>query len=311
MSELHKKFGSLLKLERERKNLRLEDLSSQLKITQSNLEYLEAGDVASLPSEIYYNLFAKSYAEALGIDFSRTIEAIREELDDNVLTEPRENKADSPGNEETKTVKAAQPELESKSAGSTAPLKKFVGLFAAILVVFIIFVMVAKFFFGGETLQETARSVIEKTTAELQNVSAPDENNAAAEYDWKVPEYQKPAKISLTLKARDDSWSTVVADGDTVLFRNLVPGQVWSLEAEYRMLVSVGIPSLVDIELNGRMVDLSDSVTGRVSRVEINQMNIDRYVHPPSSETTTSDSSTGAPDQPNDTGGTISVDDTH
>ena len=80
MNELYTKFGELLRLERERQNLKIEDLASDLKISEGNLEALESGNRDDLPSETYFGLFAKSYAEALGIDYSRTMEALREEL---------------------------------------------------------------------------------------------------------------------------------------------------------------------------------------------------------------------------------------
>ena len=56
----------------------LEDLAVELKIPLASLESVESGDITTLPSEIYYSLFARSYAEALGIDYPRTIEAIKE-----------------------------------------------------------------------------------------------------------------------------------------------------------------------------------------------------------------------------------------
>ena len=80
MSEIHVKFGELLQLERERRGLSLEDLSSELKISEENLQAIEAGDPKALPSEPYYNLFAKSYSQYLGIDFVATMDAIKEEI---------------------------------------------------------------------------------------------------------------------------------------------------------------------------------------------------------------------------------------
>ena len=63
MSELHEKFGELLRLERQRRSVDLADVSAQLKITETNLTYIENGSLEELPDELYYNLFAKSYAE--------------------------------------------------------------------------------------------------------------------------------------------------------------------------------------------------------------------------------------------------------
>ncbi|MCK4462304.1 MAG: helix-turn-helix domain-containing protein, partial [candidate division Zixibacteria bacterium] len=75
MSELYVKIGKLLKMERVRQAIELGDLASDLKVSRGNLEAIEDGDIARLPSELYFKLFAKSYAEALGVDYEATVEA--------------------------------------------------------------------------------------------------------------------------------------------------------------------------------------------------------------------------------------------
>ena len=78
----------------------------------------------------------------------------------------------------------------------------------------------------------------------------------------------------MRLTPRAESWATILADGDTAIFRNLVPGRVYNVEAEYRLQVSVGIPRVVDLELNGQPLNIVDPESGRISRVKINQMNL-------------------------------------
>jgi len=60
MSELENKLGALLKLERERLQIDLTELSEELRITEANLINIEKGEVEKLPSKIYFGLFAKS-----------------------------------------------------------------------------------------------------------------------------------------------------------------------------------------------------------------------------------------------------------
>jgi len=80
MGELETKLGDLLKLERERLGKQLDDLSEALRIPEESLRAVEQGDVDSLPSTIYFGLFAKSYAESLGIDYGATVDAIKADL---------------------------------------------------------------------------------------------------------------------------------------------------------------------------------------------------------------------------------------
>jgi len=68
-----------------------------------------------------------------------------------------------------------------------------------------------------------------------------------------------------------------MTDGDTAIFRKLVPGRVYEASAKYRMVVSIGVPPVVDIELNGRLVDLRDQQSRRITRVNIDQTNFESF----------------------------------
>lgn len=59
--------GAILKAERERKGLRIEDVANKLKISPRLLTALEAGNDAALPHQAYVRGFIRSYASMLGI----------------------------------------------------------------------------------------------------------------------------------------------------------------------------------------------------------------------------------------------------
>ena len=142
--------------------------------------------------------------------------------------------------------------------------------------------LVNKFFLGRDNgepaLDRPTEAALVDTSAEKQ--PAADEVEFAA-YDWNVPRYQKPSDLQLKLVASQESWATVLADGDTAIFRTLTPGKVYTVSARYRLRVSVAVPSVVDVELNGRPVDLRNPATRRISRVAINQVNLDSFLNPP------------------------------
>ena len=278
MSELYVKFGELLKLERKRKTLKLEDLSEQLKISVENLEHIENGDVNSLPSMIYFGLFAKAYSETLGIDFDRTMEAIKEDLGEPIDIE----EAPIPTTAKKKSGKKAKAEEDAEPPSENArSIKKLVYLFGAIIAVFIVFVVIYQIFWASDVQNGPSHSTATESH-EVVTDEPPQQTDSGklAGYDWNTPEYQKPGNILLKLIPRNESWSTVLADGDTVIFRNLIPGRIYTAEAEYRLTVSVGIPSQVITELNGKEVNLADPETGRVSRVEIDQINLNQFLSP-------------------------------
>jgi hypothetical protein len=117
-------------------------------------------------------------------------------------------------------------------------------------------------------------------TAEMLKGVEAERLNALAGFNWETPVYKSPSEINIEVNPHSESWGTLMADGDTVLFRRLVPGKVYSASAKYRLVVSIGVPQAVDIKINGRLVDLRDPISQRISRVEVNQANLESYLNP-------------------------------
>lgn len=271
MSEVRIKFGALLKAERENKGIKLEDMAEQLKISQDNLEAIEKGEVSELPSDLYTNLFTKSYAEALGIDYTRTMEAIEEDIGP-AKPEAKNGKA-APKTE----VKATEQESEEAPAKENNKLyKNLAFLFGGLLIIFLAFLGFNKFFLSGS--ETIANPNDAEATAEAAKVERSISEEDLAGYDWDKAEYVPDQKIKIRFLPKDQSWATVIADGDTAIYRTLNAGRIYEVEADYRLLVSVGIPSVVDIELNGKKIDLVNPETRRISRVDINQMNLKQFM---------------------------------
>ncbi|MBD3402542.1 helix-turn-helix domain-containing protein [candidate division GN15 bacterium] len=258
MNEVHAKLGKLLKLERERKDIKLDDLSESLKISEEHLTHIETGESDKLPAELYFKLFAKAYAEALGIDFEATMQAIQEDIAEQKAAQvpPEKERA-------RKAAEAARKEEEAKYGFR----KKLILLFGGIIVALIAFVILFRFLAGGPPEAE-------RGTDTPGDVSEGATDAALASYTFGEPPSEAPEPITMTLRAREESWATILADGDTVIFRSLVPWKEYTVEAEHRIIASVAHPRLVDIGLNGTPVNLRDPATRRISRVQIDQVNI-------------------------------------
>ncbi|MCK4574473.1 MAG: helix-turn-helix domain-containing protein [candidate division Zixibacteria bacterium] len=293
LNEVRKKLGELIRLERERQEVGVDEMAERLKMTSAHIEAIETGDASVLPSDVYFELFAKGYAEALGIDYSRTIDAIEESLQEIAPAKPpgAKRKAASPPTEEGE----AAPEIDESIAANNALIKKGLTIFGLIVVIFVLFLVVNWLFCNGE--EKIGTIPAEESTEEVS--SQPPEKKATVDdspdaaftnYDWNVRLPDKPEKLRLKLITKQESWSTVIADGDTVLFRNLMPGRIYEVEADYRMTVSVGIPRAVDIELNGQPADLRDPDSRRISRVHINQTNVSSILNQAAATTTESGS---------------------
>lgn len=280
MSELQIKFGKLLEMERVRRELKLEDLAAQLKISESNLASIEAGETSALPAELYYNLFARSYAELLGIDYFKTVEAIEEDIAEASSQNDIADTAGANNTESEESDDSPQKHRDDVDEEGTRFGRKVIFLAAGVIVIFIAFLVGYKFFFDGEPDQNQSDFPVESLQSNMESGSGVSENQPAAVYDWSIPGYTEPDSLLLSVTARDVSWATIRADGDTVIYQNLTPGRTYRIAAKYRLLISIGIPRLVDVRLNGEPVGLAHPESGRISMVEINQANVSEFGPP-------------------------------
>jgi cytoskeletal protein RodZ len=276
MSEAHKKVGEKLKAQREKLNLSLEDVSEDTKITVEYLQAIENGEIDSFPSNVYYDMFARSYAKEMEMNPDELFEELK------MKAEAAVNFDDA----ETPPQKAA-PESAPKKGNGFSFVKLGAWLGGIIIVIFIVIVVLS---ITGDKTQETPAVQSEENTVAEDGEPAgsrteePEDitsESATQSVDIELPEYEPVKTMSLQVSTRDSCWVMVLADGDTVLNRNLPGGAVRELSAEYRFLVSAGNPNVLDIRLDGRLLrPLSES--GRPYRDrEINQLNKNEYLAEP------------------------------
>jgi len=282
MRKLYVKLGKLLQLERQRQHIDIADLSEELKIPVDNLESIETGDIDSLPSELYFNLFAKSYAEYLRIDYVRTVEAITQDIEESqVEGELSDEKALSTGTHREQDSRPSTTDEEETSANQHM-VKRLLKLTAAAVALLVVFLVVYTLLDNSPSPQGDENKVVEGLVAVDSIGDRPAETSFDfTGYDWNTPPYEKPSNLVLTMMAHQESWGAVIADGDTAIFRNLIPWKKYSVEARYRLVVWAGIPSQIEITLNGQRVDLADPGSRRISQVEINQVNVATFLNRP------------------------------
>ncbi len=285
MTEVHIKIGKLLRMERTRKEIALEDIAADLKITEENLLAVEEGDVGRVPSELYFNLFAKAYAEELGIDYEATIEAIKQDLEN---SSAEAELAQQSAGDDAASGGDGEPMAEQadKSSGGAdhVHFRKLAWILGIVVVIFIVLLVANELFFkSDETTDEYIPPA--QTVTEPEDEAVVDTKMTSA-YDWNVPGYTPPDSLKLVLTARTESWAAVLADGDTAIYRTLTPGRRYEVAAAYRLRVSVGVPSAVMIELNGQQVNLRNPESGRISGVKIDQVNLREFLDRPLTGTT-------------------------
>ena len=88
--------GSMLKDERLRQSLTLEDASASTKINASYLAALEKDEYQRFPSAVYARGFLQNYAKFLGIDVEKVIALYRRSVSDSTLKTEVKNSAEKP-----------------------------------------------------------------------------------------------------------------------------------------------------------------------------------------------------------------------
>jgi cytoskeletal protein RodZ len=77
-------FGTFLREERERRQVSLAEISRSTKLSVSSLQIMEAGNLDSLPPDVFVRGFIRSYAKCLGISSSEPLGLL-----DQILSERR------------------------------------------------------------------------------------------------------------------------------------------------------------------------------------------------------------------------------
>jgi cytoskeleton protein RodZ len=262
-------FGARLRREREQRKITLEDVSVSTKIGTRFLRALEDEHFEQLPGGIFNKGFVRAYARHLGIDEEQAI------ADYFAASGPPEPKL-----EEAPVLNVREP--EPNPAVGQAPW----GMLAVgLLLVALVFAG-----WGFYSRQKSVAPVVRipvpvkvKTaaatapSAELTNVSAPPvttkenppaENvvpgaqtpapepasNASASTPpgAATPSNPGPGSFVVLIKAREDSWISVVADGKQILQDTLQAPLEKAVEARTRIVIRTGNAGALDFSFNGK-----------------------------------------------------------
>lgn len=256
MSELHIRLGKALQAERQAKNITIAEVAANLKTTESTLERIEDGDLASFQSPVYFALHAKSFAEFLGVDYARTMDAIREDLGE--LNDVPANGVATPNGPPPVLV---VPPTDTEDRAKTNRL--------LIITLGAIFLLAAGlggwWIVSSSSGSGTSSSGEQKSTAVEPARESTDSASAGVSTDSVL--------LRLNLMARGSSWVSVIADGDSTYTRTFAPGDSLELEARRQMIFTISSPANIDLKLNGFPAKLADR-SGRITNVVVTPANV-------------------------------------
>lgn len=152
-------LGQLLKEERLKKGITLEDLQETTKIRKRYLEAIEEGNYKILPGNFYVRAFVKNYAEAVGLDPNELLR-----LYHNVLpsTEP-----------ELSSEPITRSRVSTKAADRWGKMASGIMLWAfLILIIVLIWFFVSKYNAGNPGGQPDDNRITDQHTSDINNPDA-------------------------------------------------------------------------------------------------------------------------------------------
>lgn len=211
------RVGERLRVAREEKGLRLEDIAAQTRIPQRHLESLETSSWDTLPAPTYTVGFAKSFASAVGLDRAEIGEQLRVEM----------------GGQRAPAV-ATTDVYEAADPARSMPKWLVLGAIAAVILVVIVM------------------TVLNRRALDTDDTTAVAEQPVAQAPAAAVPAPQ-PAAASgpVVLTATEPVWLQVYERGGKQLFSGeLATGQVYAVPADSQApLLKTGKPEALRISV--------------------------------------------------------------
>jgi cytoskeletal protein RodZ len=230
-------FGARLKKEREQRGVTLDDIALSTKIGKRFLQALEDEHFEQLPGGIFSRGFVRAYARHLGIDEEQ---AVADFLSATTPSSPDQT-PQTPQND--LPVEVAQ-QLEDRESDRAArvPWALFAGLLLIAALGF------ALWGFYSREVRKRDRA------AHIQTENAP--GSAVRHANQSQAPDAIPGAFTVVIKAREDSWVSITADGKQLMQEVLVAPAAKSVEARNEIVIKVGSVGALDFSFNGKRLPI-------------------------------------------------------
>jgi len=276
-------FGQKLKLEREKRNITLEQISVSTKIGIRMLQALEEDNFNQLPGGIFNRGFVRAYSRFLGLDEDQTIADYMQASGD-ALPVPTETAARADGSRENVAHEGASREnkddkdkdqVSRLEASADSPTRQVPwGVFAGALLVVALVLS-----FWSHRRREHLRQAVRPAPAtvatqvpgqvsgsDLPATSSPTNGSpTGVPAPSIVPKTSHdlapasptaiPGEFTVVIQAREDSWTTITADGKTISSELLPAGSERVVRARKEIVVRTGNSGGVDFRFKDKKVD--------------------------------------------------------
>lgn len=257
-------FGARLKREREQRKITLDEIALSTKIGTRFLTALEEEQFDQLPGGIFNKGFVKAYARYLGINEDQ---AVADYVAASQTTLPEPSPEESP---ELAVMASRVPEIDA-SPVTGLPW----GSFATVLLLVAFGLAIWGFYSRDKSAKPDP--VVPATVEAKSSTLAPENIAQAAPSRAAAPESGSPSAVSSTppaahetsapaspqaasnpgaflvqIKAREDSWVAISADGREIMQDTLSASEQKSIGAREEVVIKTGNAGALDISFNGK-----------------------------------------------------------
>lgn len=233
-------LGKALKQAREARGLSLEQVEAQTKIRKLHLKCIEAGEPLPSLDMVYYRLFAKTYAEYLGLDGNKLL-------------------AEYMRHPEADTVQQPVPRERHHDSASEGRL---LGKWLPVLLILVITVA-AMLLWGRRPSAPVSQEPKPAPTQEAQPAPPPEKpqmvtltQSGTYSSTYEVAADRVEVLLEIVPGTPDDKecWIAATSDGNEVYQGLMQPGRTLELKGTRQITIRSGKPWMSVITINGEMI---------------------------------------------------------
>ncbi len=272
-------FGEKLKLEREKRKITLEQISASTKIGTRMLQALEEDKFNQLPGGIFNKGFVRAYSRCVGLDEDQTVADYLQASGDAHLASVELESSESGSHEDS--ARENEENLGRLEASADAPARQLPwGAFAAVLLL----VALALSLWSRRQREQPkpsvppnpTRSAVQVPAEQLSGAASPPSaspthasptasspiagSQTVASAPSVAPKAAAPAatpgEFTVVMQAREDSWVSITADGETVSSELLAAGSERAARGQKEIIVKAGNAGGIDFLFNGKKVEI-------------------------------------------------------
>lgn len=221
-------FGTWLRRQRELREISLREIADVTKISIRYLEALEQDRFDVLPAPVFAKGFLREYARYVGLDID---EVVNSYLTAQEALEPEEEPS------------------KKKPAARGSALERTSGLLLTLAVIILLGVVAGLVYY-----MERSRTAKE---LEPPPIAAPPVQPVQAPARIAEPESVAGLPLRVTIDFTEECWVEAVIDDDRRVSELHVAGESLRLEAQQKVVLTLGNPAAVRVEVNGRPFPVS------------------------------------------------------